>query len=123
MPTATASPKLSSITQTIPCKHGFVLDLRRAAREYSQEVSWLRITPGTGEIIAYASKGVRYRFNCGERDGGLDHSMRDVLIGLGFFRHDEVPSEYTDSDTSPLISYSFNKPKHRKRIRQQAEAA
>lgn len=108
------TPKPAYATQAIPCSHLFIHDLRRASQEYCREVSRLRITPGAGEIIAYnTERGIAYRFDCTEREGNLQYSLRDILIGLGFFKHNDVPSEYIDDTTSPTISFSISKPRHR----------
>jgi hypothetical protein len=99
-------------TQTIPCSIEFTPDLRRAAQEYRPEVTWISATPGAGLIEAHTDNGIAYRFNCSERDGDVSHNMRDVYVGLGCFKHNEVPSKYIDSSTPAIITYSFTKPKH-----------
>lgn len=110
MSTATAMPASTGTnTRHIPCTVEFAPNLRRAIQDYRPEVTWLHITPGTGEILAYAGDTV-YAINCAEREGDVGLTEKDVIVGLGFYRHDEVPAQLYNSKAPSHERYSVHKP-------------
>jgi len=98
----------STTTRHIPCTVEFAPDLRKAATDYSREVTWLHITPGTGEIRAYAGNTV-YWFDCSERGGSLSEAEKEVLIGLGCFEHNAVPKKLINDRAPRRERYAVNK--------------
>jgi hypothetical protein len=106
--TVTIPEGVNTASQRIPCSIQYAPDLRRTAKDYSCDVTWVHVTPGTGLILAHAG-WTTYQFDCSEREGNLGESIKQVLIGLGCFTHNGVPDKLIDTRTPTNVAYEVNK--------------